>query len=81
VYHTAALHNNQGGDAGYTEFGCQLGGIVHVDLTHGKVGTLLGDLVYNGGNHTARTAPIGVKVEEDGLFAIFNGFKIFFIYF
>ena len=47
---------------------CQLGAFVHVDLADEDILALLGDLVHHGGEHTAGAAPVGVEVEQDGLF-------------
>lgn len=72
--------DNQRGDGHDLEFLGQLRLFVDVDFADQVLRVFGRDFVYDGGQHAAGAAPVGVKVEENGLGACLYGIEVFFVY-
>ena len=70
VYYLAFLHNYEGGDAHYAKLACKLCFLIDVYLAYLDVGAFCGDLLNDGGYHTAGSAPGCPKVEQNRLVGI-----------
>ena len=62
----AALHDHQSGNAADAKLGGKIKGLVHINLADLHIAPLPGDLLQNGSNHPAGTAPGGKEVQQNG---------------
>ena len=75
----AVFHHHEGGNAENLKFSRKLGVFIYVYLSYEKVLSLCGDLLHQGKNHTAGTAPIRIEVKKRYSLVISNLFKIIII--
>ena len=72
-YNLTVLENDEGGNGEYSKLLGKGGVFIHVNLCHGNVLPLTGDLIHNGKDHTAGAAPIRIEVKK--------GYALIFSYF
>ena len=59
---------------------CQFWFFVYVDLTYQLLWVFRCDFFYYGGYHAAGAAPIGLEIQEYGLFAGSYRIEVIFVY-
>ena len=62
----SVFENQNGGNTGNAEAPGQVHLLVHIDLADGDVRPRDGDLLHNGGDHLAGSAPAGPEVHQHG---------------
>ncbi len=76
----AVFDYSQCGDAHNMEFLCQFRFLVYVDFAYQVLRVFRRNLFHYGGYHAAGTAPVGVEIQEHGLFAGSYRIKVVFVY-
>ena len=66
----AVFHNHQRGDAGDTELGSQFRILVHVDLAHLDIRTLVSNFLHQGKHHPAGAASGSPEVQQNLLLRV-----------
>ena len=77
----AVFHHDKSRDADDTEGSGDRLFFIDVDFSDEDIVAFLRDVMNDGSDHPAGTAPVGVEVEEDGFLGIFYGIEVEFIYF
>lgn len=63
----AVLEEHEHGDRAHAELGGEIGAVVHIDLADFDGVALLGsELLQDGGQHAAGTAPFCPEIDDDG---------------
>ena len=78
VHLFAVLEEHEHGDGAYAELSGELGAVVHVDLADfDGVALLSGELLKDGGQHAAGSAPFGPEIDDDRVGGRFDfGLKV-----